>query len=104
MGLDTVMEHEQTDTRERNNSALCDLAAAGLVEMLDPKSSIFCDTYQRTEQGMRRERLSPRYTMMTLLGLHSYEESGRRSPVAIAPVFEALLENTDWIDCAGDVG
>jgi hypothetical protein len=104
MGLDTVMEREQTDTRARNNSELCDLAAAGLVEMLDPKSGIFCDTYQRTEQGMSRERLSPRYTMMTLLGLHSYELSGRRSPVAIAPVFEALLVNASWIDCAGDVG
>src|SRR5580693_6610410 len=98
MRLETTMEREQTELNSRNNSSLCDLAAAGLVEMLDPKSSIFCDAYRRTEQGMSRERLSPRYTMMTLLGLHCYEGSGRRSPVAIAPVLEALLENADWID------
>ena len=104
MQLETSIEPEMTEASGRNTSALCDLAATGLVEMLDPKSSIFCDNYRKTEQGMSRERLSPRYTMMTLLGLHCYEGSGRRSPVAIAPVFEALLENTDWIGCAGDAG
>jgi hypothetical protein len=104
MQLETAIEPELKEVSGRNNSALCDLAAVGLVEMLDPESSIFCDIYLKTEQGMRRERLSPRYTMMTLLGLHCYEESGKRSPISIAPVFEALLENTDWIDCAGDIG
>jgi hypothetical protein len=53
---------------------------------------------------MRRERLSPRYTMMTLLGLHRYEESGRRSPVAIAPVLNGLLGDTGWIRSTGDLG
>ena len=48
----------------------------------------FCDIYNRTEKGMSRERLSPRYTMMTLLGLHRYERSGRVPRVAISPVAE----------------
>ena len=43
---------------------------------------------------MSRERLSPRYTMMTLLGLYRYERSGLRSPVAISPVLDALLRDT----------
>lgn len=72
--------------------------------MLDPERQIFCDVYNRTEKGMIRERLSPRYTMMTLLGLHRYERSGRRSPVAIAPVLDALLHDTGWIGGAGDLG
>jgi len=83
---------------------LCDLAAGGLVAMLDPERQIFCDIYNRTEKGMSRERLSPRYTMMTLLGLHRYEGSGRLSPVPIAPVLDALLRDTGWISCAGDLG
>jgi hypothetical protein len=80
------------------------MAAAGLVEMLDPEKLIFCDIYNRTEKGMIRQGLSPRYTMMTLLGLDRYERSGRRSPVAITPVLDALLDDTGWIDCVGDTG
>jgi hypothetical protein len=98
------MEQERRRVGGRSPSELCDLAAAGLVAMLDPEAQIFCDIYNRTEQGMTRERLSPRYTMMTLLGLHRYERSGRRSPVAIIPVLDTLLRDTTWIGGAGDIG
>jgi hypothetical protein len=104
MRLATQSEQEQSETGSRSIPELCDLAASGLVEMLDPKSHIFCDIYKRTKKGMSRERLSPRYTMMALLGLHRYELSGRRSPVATAPVLDALLHDTAWIDSAGDLG
>jgi hypothetical protein len=100
----TLIEQEERKAGARSASELCDLAAAGLVAMLDPERQIFCDVYNRTEKGMIRERLSPRYTMMTLLGLHRYERSGRRSPVAIAPVLDALLHDTGWIGSAGDLG
>jgi hypothetical protein len=98
------MGQEQRTVGGRTVSDLCDLAAAGLAPMLDPERQIFCDIYNRTENGMTPERLSPRYTMMTLLGLHRYERSGRRSPVAIAPVLDALLRDTSWIGGAGDLG
>jgi len=109
MPSNTLVEREQREVGQRTVPELCDLAAAGLVEMLDPQRRIFCDIYQRTESGMSRQGLSPRYTMMTLLGLHRYELSGRRSPVAIAPVLDALLDDagpddTGRISCAGDVG
>jgi len=42
--------------------------------------------------------------MMTLLGLHRYERHGRRSPVAIAPILDTLLQDTRWIASAGDLG
>jgi len=97
-------EQEQKKVGPRIVSELCDLAAAGLAPMLDPKSHVFCDIYNRTANGMKRERLSPRYTMMTLLGLHRYERSGRRSSVAIPPVLDALLHDTGWIHSTGDLG
>ena len=100
----TLIEREQRKTGARSISELCDLAAAGLVAMLDPERQIFCDVYNRTEKGMTRERLSPRYTMMTLLGLNRYERSGRHSPVAIAPVLNALLDDTApaiWVCFSG---
>jgi hypothetical protein len=104
MQAGTLAEQEQKKADARSISELCDLAASGLVPMLDPPRQIFCDIYNRTEKGMTRERLSPRYTMMTLLGLYRYERSGRRSPVAIAPVLDALLHDTGWVNGAGDLG
>lgn len=104
MRLDLAVDQDQRVMGTRSIPELCGLAADGLVEMLDPEKQIFCGIYNRTEKGMARERLSPRYTMMTLLGLHRYEQSGRRSPVAIAPVLDALLNDTSWIDSAGDLG
>jgi hypothetical protein len=99
-----LIEQEQRKAGAPSVSELCDLAASGLVAMLDPEKQIFCDIYNRTEKGMRRERLSPRYSLMTLLGLHRYQRSGRRSPVAIVPVLDALLQDTSWISSAGDLG
>ena len=95
---------DRTEPDNLRISELCDLAASGLVQMLDPETQIFCDIYNRTELGMQRQGLSRRYTMMTLLGLHRYESSGRRSPVAIAPVLDALLGDFQWISGAGDLG
>jgi hypothetical protein len=100
----TLTKQEQSKAGARSVSELCDLAATGLVAMLDPEKQIFCDIHNRTENGMVRERLSPRYTMMTLLGLHRYERSGGRSPVAIVPVLNVLLRDTSWITSAGDLG
>jgi hypothetical protein len=100
----TLIEQEQNKAGGRSTSKLCDLAASGLVAMLDPKQQIFCDIYNRTENGMAREGLSPRYTLMTILGLRRYELSGRRSPVAIDLILSGLLHDTSWIASAGDLG
>lgn len=104
MRLETLTGLEATAANVRGTAELCELAAAGLFAMIDPGQRIFCDIYNRTEKGMRRESLSPRYTMMTLLGLNRYEQSGRRSPIAIGPVLDALLEDTEWVKGAGDLG
>jgi hypothetical protein len=104
MQVETLRGPELEQLTERNVSALCDLAAAGLGQMFDTKRQLFCHTFARTKGGMSRQGLSPRYTMMTLLGLHRYESFGRRSPVAIAPVLDALIEDTSWLTSAGDLG
>lgn len=85
-------------------SALCTLATAGLARMFDPEKQLFCDTYIRTENGMRREGVSHRYTMMTLLGLARYERFGNRSGIATAPILDTLINDVTWINTAGDLG
>src|SRR6202044_811249 len=57
---------------------LTSLALQGLVSMFDPEKQLFCDRLFRGEQGYVREGLSPRYTLMTLLGLREMERAGVR--------------------------
>jgi len=84
---------------------LCDLAANGLVAMLDPEKQLFCHRLNRTPQGLVREGLSPRYTVMSLLGLHRLETGGRQGgPVDTRRVFDALLTDLAWVDNIGDLG
>jgi hypothetical protein len=104
MHSSTLAERDQWDVGGWSVAELCDMAARGLRPMLDPEKQIFCHTYQQTDEGLARVGLSPRYTMMTLLGLRRYEASGRPSPVATAPVFEALLRDLRWVTGAGDLG
>jgi hypothetical protein len=86
-------------------------ATAGLVPMFDPSRQLFCTKFIRTERGMVQEGLSPRYTLITLLGLHRLEQSGHPSPIALLPAFAALLRNSfgtaphaAWLNNAGDLG
>ena len=80
------------------------LAVRGLVPMFDPQKQLFCYSLKKTGTGMVREGLSPRYTMMTLMGLHRFEEAGGTSPIALKPILQALLENLDWVEDIGDLG
>jgi hypothetical protein len=80
------------------------MAVNGLVPMFDAERQLFCFKLKQTENGLVREGLSPRYTVITLMGLHRLEESGASSPIEIKRVFDALLANTDWVDNIGDLG
>lgn len=80
------------------------LALRGLVPMFDPQKQLFCYSLKKTERGMAQEGLSPRYTMMTLMGLQRVEEAGGVSSVEIQPVLDALLANLDWVKDIGDLG
>jgi len=42
--------------------------------------------------------------MMSLMGLHSLEQGGQASPIAISPVLDGLLNDLSWIDNLGDIG
>ncbi|MHB8652834.1 MAG: hypothetical protein ACYDA9_03045 [Terriglobia bacterium] len=80
------------------------LAVKGLVPMFDPENQMFCERLNRTPQGLKREGLSPRYTMMTLLGLSKGEEFGLLNPFDSSSILNGLLKSTAWIDNLGDLG
>lgn len=81
-----------------------DLACRGLAPMYDPQTGLFCFKAKRASNGLVREGQSPRYSAITLLGLHRLEEAGGQAPVEIMPVLDTLLSNRNWVDNVGDLG
>ena len=80
------------------------LAARGLVAMFDADRQLFCNRLVRTKRGLVREGLSPRYTIMTLLGLRELELAGGHSPFDTEAIYNSFIRDTRWIRCAGDLG
>jgi hypothetical protein len=87
-----------------NVRELISLAARGLVPMFDADNQLFCHRLLRTEQGIVREGLSPRYTIMTLLGLRELELAGMDSPFETQAIYASLIRDTNWIQGIGDLG
>src|SRR3990172_8424974 len=89
---------------EPNVRELNALATRGLVAMFDGDRQLFCHRLIRTERGLVRDGLSPRYTIMTLLGLRELEVAGGCSPFDTASIYKAFVRDTSWIHCVGDLG
>jgi hypothetical protein len=95
------MEHPKTRI---DLSELTALAANGLVQMFDPAANIFCARLLRTPEGLVQYGHSPRYTVMTLLGLREREKSGLRTQFETQEIYRNFVRNTEWINGAGDLG
>ena len=87
-----------------NLRELTSLAARGLVSMFDADRQLFCHRLVRTKRGLIREGLSPRYTIMTLLGLRELELAGGHSAFDTQAIYNSVVRDTRWIRCAGDLG
>jgi len=87
-----------------NVRELISLAAHGLVAMFDEDNQLFCHRLLSTELGIVREGLSPRYTIMTLLGLRELELAGIDSPFEPQAIYASCMRDTNWIQGIGDLG
>ncbi len=83
---------------------LISLATRGLRAMFNADKQLFCHRLRRTEHGLVREGLSPRYTIMTLLGLRELELAGLDSPFDTQAIYASLICSTNWIQGVGDLG
>lgn len=80
------------------------LAVRGLVPMFDESRQMFCFSLKKYESGMVQEGISPRYTMMCLMGLHRLEQGGGTSPFEKQAILDALFADLSWVDNVGDLG
>lgn len=83
---------------------LVSFAANGLNAMFDEERQLFCHRIVRREQGHVREGLSPRYTIMTLLGLKELELAGLSSSFDTQAIYASFIRDTKWIRGIGDLG
>jgi hypothetical protein len=93
-----------TPRGESRVSELMDVAIRGLEPMFDPEKRLFCYRLRQTSQGLVREGISPRYTIMTLLGLLRAESAGFQCALNIPATVARLLSDTAWLDNIGDLG
>ena len=94
----------QTTVSKPDVRELKSLAVKGLSPMLDEQKQLFCYRLIRTETGFAREGLSPRYTIMTLLGLQEFERDGEHSPFDMQALYRSITKDTSWIPGIGDLG
>ncbi|HEY3128376.1 MAG TPA: hypothetical protein VGL91_02885 [Acidobacteriota bacterium] len=97
---DTRPEHRA----EADIDGLVLLAVRGLGQMFDPQKQLFCFRLKLSDCGLVKEGISPRYTMISLLGLHQLKTTTLPCPVEVTTVAETLLEETNWITNIGDLG
>ena len=83
---------------------LIELSVRGLGPMYDAEKRLFCYSRVQRDGRLKQEGLSPRYTIMTLLGLIELEKAGGKSPFDIDAILAGLLANQSWPDSAGDFG
>jgi hypothetical protein len=100
-----LAREEQESSKSRPDiKQLIQMAAQGLVPMLDEERQLFCYRMVRTSRGLVREGLSPRYTIMTLLGLQRLQRAGGQSPFDAAAIYRSFASDRNWIRSAGDLG
>jgi hypothetical protein len=85
-------------------SELNALAARGLIAMFDPDRQLFCQRLIRAKRGLVRAGVSPRYTIMTLLGLRELDLAGGQSSFDTNAIYKSFVLDTSWIRSIGDLG
>lgn len=83
---------------------LLSFANRGLGSMFESGADLFCHRLVDTGSGMKREGISQRYTVMTLLGLRDFAAAGGEPVVDIQRCYRALVRNTGWVQGMGDLG
>jgi hypothetical protein len=87
------------------SQSVVELAIRGLPQMFLPERQLFCSVLRRQPDGtLLPLGNSPRYTLMTLLGLHRFQAACKVRVVNPGPVLDELLRDLGWITSAGDLG
>ncbi len=85
-------------------SALSSMAATALLPLFDGTEMLFTRRITLRGRGFCREPASPRRTVIALLGLHRFADSGQRQPFDLPSIETAVFQDKRWIKGIGDLG
>jgi len=80
------------------------LALRSLACLYDRKEKLFCQGLRIGNQGFRQEKTSRKRTIIALLGLHRFADSGQTQPFDLASIEDTVRTDTSWVKSAGDLG
>jgi len=80
------------------------LALRSLASLYDKKESLFCRGLRMADEGFRKENTSRKLTIIALLGLHRFVDSGETQPFDLDSIRDTVLADTRWVGGAGDLG
>jgi len=80
------------------------LAIRGLKSMYEPSKGLFCYRLRRAPEGVVREGISHRYTIIALLGLLRARSAGLQVPMDVEATIDRLFDDRAWLDNLGDLG
>jgi len=83
---------------------LKDLVLRGLPDMFDSDRQLFCSCLKREGNQIVRHGDSPRYTVITLLGLQQLKDAGEESPFEVNGILRLLLRYPEWVTNLRDLG
>jgi len=84
--------------------ALNALALRSLVFLFNEKGGLFSRSATLGQDGFHQEEVSPKQTIIALLGLHRLEESGESLPFDVSSMRDVVLGDTSWVRTVGDLG
>lgn len=84
--------------------ALNALALRSLASLAVDKEKLFSRSLSLGPDGLHREKVSPRRTIIALLGLQRLAESGVNLPFDLRAMRDAVSKDTSWVSSLGDLG
>jgi hypothetical protein len=80
------------------------LALRSLSWLFDEKEKLFPDRVTLVKDGYLRDRVSQKHTVIALLGLHRFAESGETLPFDTRAIQDAVFRDRSWVKSAEDLG
>jgi hypothetical protein len=102
--LSPATAESSTLTRVARIRPLVEMSVRGLETMFDRDRNLFSYKLKRSPEGLVKEGISRRYTIIALLGLQRAEEIGLHPVFDARSIFDGLVRGTRSIANAGDWG
>jgi hypothetical protein len=80
------------------------LALRSLSRLFDEKERLFSERVTLGKEGYRRDKVSQKHTVIALLGLHRFAESGKTQPFDTGAILDAVFHNRNWVKSIEELG